>query len=345
MGQLKSTSITGDLSVSGKITGTFGGLTASRALVTNSSGNVAVSAVTSTELGYLDGVTSAIQTQLDGKATSSHTHDYIKYQDTRAVNVSPNDMPQGLSVHLKTNGTDGLTDGGTYHPSFMIKDWSDYSGGPFGQLSITANNNLWFRSSSSETGWNSWKKVSLDGHTHGSLTDRTNGTTSYLNYGASAVTSASYLAAWNGYELRAIAPATVRTVIGAQASGSYAAASHGNHVPTTQTASNKVFLRNDNTWQTVTPSNIGLKYTNILANGSSSSSISWSSGAYDFIVGISRPNASNTPCQFVIPVGFTGDVQIADDATYSIFTISATSMSYKSGNNAKIICAWGVNVV
>ena len=34
-------------------------------------------------------------------------------------------------------------------------------------------------------------------------------------------------------------------------------ASHGNHVPTTQTASNKVFLRNDNTWATITPANIG----------------------------------------------------------------------------------------
>ena len=37
----------------------------------------------------------------------------------------------------------------------------------------------------------------------------------------------------------------------------YAAKSHGNHVPTVQTASNKVFLRNDNSWQTVTPANIG----------------------------------------------------------------------------------------
>jgi hypothetical protein len=46
-------------------------LTASRALVSNSSGKVAVSAVTSTEIGYLDGVTSAIQTQLDDKATVS----------------------------------------------------------------------------------------------------------------------------------------------------------------------------------------------------------------------------------------------------------------------------------
>ena len=42
-------------------------LTASRALVSNSSGKVAVSSVTSTELGYVSGVSSAIQTQLDAK--------------------------------------------------------------------------------------------------------------------------------------------------------------------------------------------------------------------------------------------------------------------------------------
>lgn len=42
-------------------------LTASRALVTDGSGLVTVSAVTSTELGYLSGVTSALQTQLNAK--------------------------------------------------------------------------------------------------------------------------------------------------------------------------------------------------------------------------------------------------------------------------------------
>ena len=42
-------------------------LTASRALVSNGSGKVAVSTVTSTELGYSSGVTSALQTQLDAK--------------------------------------------------------------------------------------------------------------------------------------------------------------------------------------------------------------------------------------------------------------------------------------
>jgi hypothetical protein len=46
---------------------TSSNLTASRALTSNASGKVAVSTVTDTELGYVSGVTSAIQTQLDTK--------------------------------------------------------------------------------------------------------------------------------------------------------------------------------------------------------------------------------------------------------------------------------------
>lgn len=38
--------------------------------------------------------------------------------------------------------------------------------------------------------------------------------------------------------------------------------SHGNHVPETQTADNSKFLRNDNTWQVVTPANIGAAAAN-----------------------------------------------------------------------------------
>jgi hypothetical protein len=45
-------------------------LTASRALVSDGSGKVAVSDVTSTELGYLDGVTSAVQTQINSKIST-----------------------------------------------------------------------------------------------------------------------------------------------------------------------------------------------------------------------------------------------------------------------------------
>lgn len=50
---------------------TSGNLTANRALISNGSGKVAVSVVTSTELGYLDGVTSGIQAQLNNKLNAT----------------------------------------------------------------------------------------------------------------------------------------------------------------------------------------------------------------------------------------------------------------------------------
>jgi len=49
------------------ISGTIGGFTASRAIASDVSGNLVVSASTATELSYLSGVTSAIQTQLNAK--------------------------------------------------------------------------------------------------------------------------------------------------------------------------------------------------------------------------------------------------------------------------------------
>ena len=60
-----------DTVVGGASTITEDNLTANRALVSNSSGKVAVSSVTSTELGYLDGVTSNVQTQLNKKLESA----------------------------------------------------------------------------------------------------------------------------------------------------------------------------------------------------------------------------------------------------------------------------------
>jgi hypothetical protein len=54
---------------------TSSNLTASRALLSDGSGKVAVSAVTSTELGFVSGVTSAIQTQLNAKAPLTQSVD------------------------------------------------------------------------------------------------------------------------------------------------------------------------------------------------------------------------------------------------------------------------------
>ena len=57
--------------VGGASTITDDNLTANRALVSDGNGKVAVSNVTSTELGYLDGVTSNVQTQLNKKLESA----------------------------------------------------------------------------------------------------------------------------------------------------------------------------------------------------------------------------------------------------------------------------------
>ena len=50
-------------------------LTASRALVSDSNGDVSASAVTDTEVGYLDGVTSNVQTQINAKLNSALPND------------------------------------------------------------------------------------------------------------------------------------------------------------------------------------------------------------------------------------------------------------------------------
>ena len=70
-------------------------LTASRALVSDSNGDVSASAVTSTELGYLDGVTSAIQTQLNAKGTSSFSGSYNDLSNKPTIPTNNNQLSNG----------------------------------------------------------------------------------------------------------------------------------------------------------------------------------------------------------------------------------------------------------
>ena len=72
-------------------------LTASRALASDGSGKIAVSAVTATELGYLDGVSSAIQTQMDAKiaTTASASNDWITWS---LLNANLNSTTANISI-------------------------------------------------------------------------------------------------------------------------------------------------------------------------------------------------------------------------------------------------------
>jgi hypothetical protein len=65
--------------------------TANRVLVNDGSGVMVDSSITTTELGYLDNVTSDIQTQLNTNATnlSNHLSDTIDAHDASAISVAP----------------------------------------------------------------------------------------------------------------------------------------------------------------------------------------------------------------------------------------------------------------
>ncbi len=91
---------------------TTNNLTASRVLVSNSSGKIAASSsVTTTELGYLDGVTSAIQTQLDNKQATLVSGTNIKTLNNTTLLGSGNISITGLPAQTGNTGKFLTTDG------------------------------------------------------------------------------------------------------------------------------------------------------------------------------------------------------------------------------------------
>lgn len=85
-------------------------LTTGRALVSNDSGKVAVSDVTSTELGYLDGVTSNVQTQLNGKQPTLTAGDNITITNN-VISAEP-----GIKeITTEAGGRMWLLDDGIYY--------------------------------------------------------------------------------------------------------------------------------------------------------------------------------------------------------------------------------------
>jgi hypothetical protein len=108
------TALTLDMSEAGKATFNndviVSGLTASRALTTNGSKQLTSSAVTDTELGYLDGVSSAIQTQLDAKAATTYVDDAVAGLRTRIIVEAATTANVTLSSDLQNGDTiDGVT--------------------------------------------------------------------------------------------------------------------------------------------------------------------------------------------------------------------------------------------
>jgi hypothetical protein len=97
-------------------------LTASRAVVTDASGYVSTSSVTSTELGYLSGVTSAIQTQLNAKGAGTVTSVALSLPALFTVSGSPITTTGTITATLATQTANtvfaGPTTGSAAAPTF-----------------------------------------------------------------------------------------------------------------------------------------------------------------------------------------------------------------------------------
>jgi hypothetical protein len=98
-------------------------LTIDRALLSNGSGKVAVSAITNTELGYLSGVTSNIQTQIDNKQnTITGAASTISSSDLTIDRALLSDGSGKVAVSTITNTELGYLDGVTSNIQTQIDD-------------------------------------------------------------------------------------------------------------------------------------------------------------------------------------------------------------------------------
>jgi len=107
-------------------------LTANRAVATDGSGFLTPSTTTAVELGYVSGVTSSIQTQLNGKQASG------SYALTNLSNVAAVSADVSLNSHKLTSIADGTTNtdaaafGQLPAQSGTITNWTTYNASPGG---------------------------------------------------------------------------------------------------------------------------------------------------------------------------------------------------------------------
>lgn len=315
MAELGSTTITGTLNVTGKV------------IADNVGENqVDLSGLTATvaELNYCDGVTSNIQTQLNGKAASSHTHNKIE--------SSSSDYNR-LMVRTYT-GTPSLTDGTNY--IYLQEDWDNncVNVGINGKGGIGVNTAKTLSTTLPVNKGGTGKTTltsgaALIGAGTGAVTTRaiTNNTSkTYCGINTNLVT-VNTLAYWNGgynssgaSNLSYCSRGAFGTIV-TKNTGDYATSGHSH-----------------------TLSSLGAKFTQIVANGSAATSASWTNNAFDFLIGCVRPASSNTPACFSIATAHCSELQITDEVQCTVWNTTGTGMTRKSGTGT-IFGLWGVNVV
>jgi hypothetical protein len=193
--------------------------TALKVVVRDASGNFAANTITSALTGNASTATTLQTARTIGdvsfNGSASIVPERITFKDTRSTDFSPYTYP-GVTIHLKTNSTDGLNDSGTYHGILNLQHWSDVSGGRNHQLGFTDAGNMHHRSSTNTTIWSTWSKL----YDTGDAASIATASTLVLRDSSSNFSANTITAALTGNASTATTLQTARTINGVSFNGS-----------------------------------------------------------------------------------------------------------------------------
>jgi hypothetical protein len=142
--------------------------------------------------------------------------------DTRSVNPDPEDYANLIRFDFKSNGTNGLSDGGGYNGQMTWRSYgsgSDLSGGQPIRLAYTANGNLWRQMGTSATSWGSWAKFALATGTSSQYIRGDGSIVTFPTISSGTVTSVNYTHQGNAFTVGGV-PVTSSGTIAVTMAGS-----------------------------------------------------------------------------------------------------------------------------
>lgn len=105
---------------------------------------------------------------LDGLHNGEVTAAMLKVIDTRSVQESPADLPQGLETYFKFKSTVGIS-GVDFTGILSFRPWYDFTGGPVYQVAFADSPTLYVRQGTS-SGWGGWITI-LDSSNYARMLD------------------------------------------------------------------------------------------------------------------------------------------------------------------------------
>lgn len=155
-------------SLTGNITLSASDVGAANSSHTHTVANISDLTATATELNYVDGVTSNIQTQLNSKAGTSHTHNTLSVQSDnyKQGNDLPSTYPRGETIFFSNNPTNKFNNM-AYCTVHTIKGYNNMVCIQWLYPYNTNADTVYYRTALYNTDvWRDWQTVSVSEHTH-----------------------------------------------------------------------------------------------------------------------------------------------------------------------------------